>query len=175
MFANINLTPLWIQAQKTSSADFATYPKQIPGKDQLNSNVTKSPTLFLIAKDPCKCSAIAGQVPNPLTTESLHTYPNAHLQVPHMKSPDFLLQCSEVHGSSSQQRKRCARLVHIAHTALYIAYFELWIVYCARNANCKVWGFSSSVSPPQPTSWQPVEAVSVRFLPHSWSRPTFGS
>ena len=94
---------------------FCYLPKTNPGKDQLNSNVTKSPTLFLIAKDPCKCSAIAGQVPNPLTTESLHTYPNAHLQVPHMKSPDFLLQCSEVHGSSSQQRKRCARLVHIAH------------------------------------------------------------
>ena len=72
-----------------------------------------------------------------------------------MKGADFLLQCSEVHGigSSSQQINRWARLVYIAHgtaerflyhvargfwIALYNADFELWIVYCARNVNCKV-------------------------------------
>ena len=70
-----------------------------------------------------------------------------------MKGADFLLQCSEVHGSSSQQINRWARLVYIAHgtaerflyhvawgfwIALYNADFEFWIVCCARNVNCKV-------------------------------------
>ena len=75
MFTIINLTSFCIQAQKTSSADFATYD---PVEEQLNSNLTKAPTIIITFWSP----KIYVSVPNPLAIKSLRTYPNAQVQVP---------------------------------------------------------------------------------------------
>ena len=142
---------------------FCYLPKTDPGKERLRTNVSIAPTLFLIAKDPCKCSIIADQVPNPLATKSLRTCPNAR------KAWTFFycaVKCMEVPRSKENDAQDWCTS-HTRHYILLILNCGLCIARAMRIVKFEV-------SPrPSPHRSPPPGSLWKQFLSHFFL--TFGA